>query len=202
MIEKNMSLKLLYKILITQFLAFILVLPVFPDIYRYVDENGILHFTDSPKKSEFILYFKSSDSKNDESKKKKFSPDIYNNIILKASQENGLSFSLVKALIKVESNFNPNAVSRVGAKGLMQLMPVNIKRFKIKDPFNPYENIMGGTLYFRQLLDRFNGKLILALAAYNAGPTVVSEYNSVPPYRETKRFVKSVLKYNYKYKSL
>ncbi len=180
-----------------QFLAFYFIIPVSADIYRYVDEKGVIHFTDSPKKSEFILYFKNSDEKNN---KRKFSTEIYNEIILKASRENGLSFSLVKALIKVESNFNPNAVSRVGAKGLMQLMPVNIKKFRIKDPFNPYENIMGGTLYFRQLLDRYNGKLILALAAYNAGPTVVSKYNSIPPYRETKRFVKKVLKYNSKYK--
>ncbi len=180
-----------------QILVLFFIIPVSADIYRYVDEKGVIHFTDSPKKSEFILYFRNYDETNN---KRTFSTEIYNDIILKASRENGLSYSLIKALIKVESDFNPNAVSRVGAKGLMQLMPVNIKRFKIKDPFNPYENIMGGSLYFRQLLDRFNGKLILALAAYNAGPTAVKKYNSVPPYRETRRFVKSVLKYNYKYK--
>ena len=192
-----MNNKIIYKILLIKLMAFYFVIPVYADIYRYVDEKGIIHFTDSPKKSEFILYFSNNDDKN---KGRIFSTELYNEIILKASRENGLSFSLIKALIKVESDFNPNAVSRVGAKGLMQLMPVNIKEFKIKDPFNPYENIMGGSLYFRRLLDRFNGKLVLALAAYNAGPTVVSKYNSVPPYRETKRFVKSVLKYNYKYK--
>ena len=187
----------IYKILFMQILVLFFIIPVSADIYRYVDEKGVIHFTDSPKKSEFILYFRNYDETNN---KRTFSTEIYNDIILKASRENGLSYSLIKALIKVESDFNPNAVSRVGAKGLMQLMPVNIKRFKIKDPFNPYENIMGGSLYFRQLLDRFNGKLILALAAYNAGPTAVKKYNSVPPYRETRRFVKSVLKYNYKYK--
>ena len=192
-----MNNKIIYKILLIKLMAFYFVIPVYADIYRYVDEKGVIHFTDSPKKSEFILYFSNNDEKN---KVRAFSTELYNEIILKASRENGLSFSLIKALIKVESDFNPNAVSRVGAKGLMQLMPVNIKEFKIKDPFNPYENIMGGSLYFRRLLDRFNGKLVLALAAYNAGPTVVSKYNSVPPYRETKRFVKSVLKYNYKYK--
>ncbi len=83
----------------------------------------------------------------------------------------------------------------------MQLMPVNIKTLKIKDPFNPYENIMGGSFYFRKVLDKFNGELNLALAAYNAGPTIVAKYNSIPPYKETRRFVKSVLKYNYEYKN-
>lgn len=169
----------------------------FSDIYKYVDENGILHFTDSPKKEEFILYIKDV---KEETNERKYSTEVYNDIILKASREYGLAYSLVKAMIKVESNFNPNAVSRVGAKGLMQLMPVNIKTLNIKDPFNPYENIMGGTRYFRSLLDRFEGKVILALAAYNAGPTIVSKYNAIPPYRETRRFVKKVLKYNSKYK--
>ncbi len=169
---------------------------MYADIYKYVDKNGVMHFTDSPKKEEFILYFKNSVVKE----KKKFPTDAYDEIILKASRINGISFSLIKALIKVESDFNPNAISRVGAKGLMQLMPVNIKSLKIKDPFNPYENIMGGSFYFRKVLDKFNGKLNLALAAYNAGPTIVAKYNSIPPYRETRMFVKNVLKYNYKYK--
>lgn len=178
-------------------LFIIYAIPVTADIYKYVDENGIKHFTDSPKKEEFILYFKNH--KKEEQKKNP--SHIYDDIILKASRKNGISFSLIKALIKVESDFNPDAVSKVGAKGLMQLMPVNIKNLKIKDPFNPYENIMGGSYYFRKVLDKFNGKLSLALAAYNAGPTIVAKYNTIPPYRETRKFVKNVLKYNYQYKN-
>lgn len=170
--------------------------PVYADIYKYIDKDGVTHFTDSPKKAEFILYFKHHEEKNEI----KISTDLYDSIILKAARINGISFSIIKALIKVESDFNPNAVSSAGAKGLMQIMPINIKDLKIKDPFNPYENIMGGSEYFRRLLERFNGQLTLALAAYNAGPTIVVKYNSIPPYRETKKFVAKVLKYNYKYK--
>lgn len=191
-----MPIQILYQIIAVYFILILNTTPVCADIYKYIDKNGVMHFTDSPKKSEFILYFKNPEKE----KKKKYPTDVYDDIILKASRINGLSFSLIKALIKVESDFNPNAVSKVGAKGLMQIMPVNIKDLNIKDPFNPYENIMGGAVYFRKLLKRFNGKLILALAAYNAGPTIVNKYNSIPPYRETQAFVKKVLKYNYKYK--
>lgn len=185
-----------FRVIIFFSLAMIYVTPVYADIYKYVDDDGVMHFTDSPKKEDFVLYYKNPVIR----KKQKFPTHAFDDIILKASRRNGVSFSLIKALIKVESDFNPEAVSKVGAKGLMQLMPVNIKTLKIKDPFNPYENIMGGSYYFRKVLDKFNGKLNLALAAYNAGPTIVAKYNSVPPYSETRRFVKSVLKYNYKYK--
>lgn len=180
------------------FLALFFTSHGYAGIYKYVDENGVLHFTDSPTKEEFILYFKGYDESDNP--KQTYPADKFDDIILKASRENGISYSLIKALIKVESNFNPNAVSIKGAKGLMQIMPENMEYLNIKDPFNPYENIMGGTYYFRTLLDRFEGKLILALAAYNAGPTVVAKYNKIPPYRETQNFVKRVIKYNYKYK--
>lgn len=103
-------------------------------------------------------------------------------------------------MIKVESDFNPRAVSRVGATGLMQIMPANFSQLRIRDPYNAYENIMGGTLYLKQLLNRFDGNLILALAAYNAGPTAVVRYNNVPPYTETMDFIKRVLKYNHIYR--
>lgn len=167
------------------------------EIYKYVDEDGVMHFTDSPNKEEMVLYIRT----NPDAERESFnSPDRYNDIILKAARENGISFSLIKALIKVESDFNPYAVSRMGAKGLMQIMPKNMEELNISDPFNPYENIMGGALYLRQMLNRFDGQLILALAAYNAGPTVVEKYNSVPPYKETRLFVDKVIKYNYKYK--
>lgn len=167
------------------------------DIYSYVDKEGVRHFTDSPTKEEMVLYIKKSP---EESKGPSYSPDQFDHIILKASREHGVSYSLIKAMIKVESNFNPKAISRMGAKGLMQIMPKNMKDLNITDPFDPYENIMGGTCYIKRMLKRFDGQLLMALAAYNAGPTVVEKYNNIPPYRETRHYVDKVIKYTYKYR--
>jgi len=97
--------------------------------------------------------------------------------------------------MKAESDFNPKAVSKKGAKGLMQIMPSNFKALGIKDPFNPRENVMGGALYLRQMLDRFNGRIHLALAAYNAGPDRVVRSGGIPPIRETEDYVKRVMEY-------
>jgi soluble lytic murein transglycosylase-like protein len=102
---------------------------------------------------------------------------------------------LLKALIKTESDFDPRAVSKAGAMGLMQIMPENIRRLEIKDPFDPKDNVMGGARYLKQLINRFNGKLHLALAAYNAGPGVVEKYQRIPPFQETENFVKQVMEY-------
>jgi soluble lytic murein transglycosylase-like protein len=100
--------------------------------------------------------------------------------------------------MKVESDFNSLAVSKKGAMGLMQIMPQNIKTLRIKDPFNPRENIMGGgTCYFKQLLNRFDGKIKLALAAYHAGPNNVDRYKRIPPFKETEDYVRRVMKYYY-----
>ena len=168
--------------------------PLYADIYVYADKEGVLHFTNVPtssKSSNYKVYIKETPNRPLESN----STDLYDHVISEASHTHGVSFSLLKALIKTESDFNPRAVSSAGARGLMQLMPENIKTLKIKNPFDPRENIMGGTQYLKQLIDRFNGKLPLALAAYNAGPGVVEKYQRVPPFKETENFVKQVMKY-------
>jgi len=116
-------------------------------------------------------------------------------IILKSALRYGLDPYLISAIIKAESDFNHNLVSKKGAIGLMQLMPETAEILGIKNPFLPKENIEGGSRYFKKLFEQFNGDLVLSLAAYNAGPTTVRRYNGVPPYKETKNFIERVLSF-------
>lgn len=109
--------------------------------------------------------------------------------------------SLVKAVIKAESDFDPMTVSSKGAKGLMQLMPETANDMEVENPFSPVENIFGGTRYLSLLLERFKNNKRLALAAYNAGPEVVETYKGVPPYPETRSFIDKVLEYYKQYMS-
>jgi soluble lytic murein transglycosylase-like protein len=119
--------------------------------------------------------------------------EYYNKLVYAKSNKYNVDPSLVSAMIKVESNWNYKVVSRSGAIGLMQLMPSTARAMDVKDPLNPEENIEGGIKYLRYLLDRFDGDLTLAIAAYNAGPTKVRKYNGIPPIRETRQYVKRVL---------
>ncbi len=174
------------------FVMLLLVPPLYADIYVYIDNNGVLHFTNvSTSSKNYKIYLKEPQKKKSTSNL----TDLYDHVISEASKRHGVSFSLLKALIKTESDFNPQAVSSAGASGLMQLMPENIKILKIKNPFDPRENIMGGARYLKQLINRFDGKLPLALAAYNAGPGAVEQYRRIPPFKETENFVREVMKY-------
>lgn len=119
----------------------------------------------------------------------------YEKIIEKASGMHSVETSLVKAVIRAESDFNPAAVSHKGALGLMQLMPDTAMLMEVGDPFDPVQNVLGGTRYLRLLLKRFNGDKVLALAAYNAGPEKVDLYQGVPPYAETRMYVRRVMEY-------
>lgn len=109
------------------------------------------------------------------------------------SRENGVDPKLVDALVRVESSYDPNAVSRVGAMGLMQLMPATAARLDIDDPFDPEKNVRGGVRELSRLLERYSGNLQFALAAYNAGEGAVARYRGVPPYAETRSYVSRIL---------
>jgi soluble lytic murein transglycosylase-like protein len=116
----------------------------------------------------------------------------YNDAIAEAAQQYKLDPDLIRAIIRAESAFNPFAVSSAGAQGLMQLMPAVAAELDVLDPFDPRQNIFGGARYLRWLLDKNNGNLNLAVASYNAGPGAVDRYNGIPPYRETRNYVKKV----------
>jgi len=167
------------------------------DIYMFIDSDGIVHFTNVPTSTDYKIYIKEKPKKI----KSQSDTQEYDDIIRKAHKKYGVEFSLIKAVINVESSFNPNAVSKKGAKGLMQIMPDNFEALFVKDPFNPSQNIMGGVLYLRKLLRRYEHKLPLALAAYNAGPEAVDKYRRVPPYKETQNYVRKVMKLYSQYKN-
>lgn len=164
------------------------VLPVQADIYRYIDASGRVHFTDTPTHGRWDMYRKEIPAANAGS-------HAYLEIIRRHANSYRLEEALVKAVIKVESDYQPRIVSSKGAQGLMQLIPETAKLLKVNNPFDPAENIRGGSEYLRRMLDLFDEDLELALAAYNSGPTTVKRYGGIPPYRETRNYVERVKRY-------
>jgi transglycosylase-like protein with SLT domain len=118
----------------------------------------------------------------------------YGQLIQTASQKYGVDADLVFSVIAAESNFNANAVSRRGARGLMQLLPSTATRLGVRDIFDPSQNIDAGTRYLRELLTLYQGDLVLTVAAYNAGPAALQKYGRVPPYRETQSYIRAIRK--------
>jgi soluble lytic murein transglycosylase-like protein len=170
-------------------------------IYRYEDANGVIHFTNCPRDPKFKLYIR--ESKEDVENGTRFFPardsNEYDSLISEFSKKYQVDFALIKAIIRAESGFNPRAVSRKGAKGLMQLMPETASRVNVSNIFSPRENIEGGVRYFKYLLSLFDNDLRLSLAAYNAGENIVAQVRSIPPYRETVDYVRKVLSYYQSY---
>jgi len=159
------------------------------DIYRFKDKNGVWHFTNIPSDPRYRLYIKTSRLKS------QISIITYDEIIDKASKRFNVDPCLIKAIIKAESSFEPDAISESGAQGLMQLMPSTAKDMKVNNPFDPEENIFGGTKYFSLLLEKFKQDKQMAIAAYNVGANRVVNYDSVPPIPQTRRFVEKVMEY-------
>jgi hypothetical protein len=126
---------------------------------------------------------------------------LYHPIIIQTSSRHQVDPAIVKAIIMAESGYNPRAISKAGAKGLMQLMPKTAQALGVENVFNPQQNISGGVRYFKQLMNRFNGDFELALAAYNAGSTTVRRYKGVPPFKATQNYIKKVFKYYQLYKN-
>ncbi|MEM7828169.1 MAG: lytic transglycosylase domain-containing protein [Candidatus Aenigmatarchaeota archaeon] len=173
---------------------FILSSPSYADIYSYVDEDGVIHFSNVPTDPRYKLKYR-------ERTHFRYKITTYEPYISEISNLYGVDEDLIRAVIKVESNFNPSAISRKGAVGLMQLMPTTADGLNVKDPFNPRENLEGGVKYLRFLLDQFGGNIEFALAAYNAGPETVMRYGGIPPYPETRQYIRKVMEIFRKIKS-
>ena len=183
---------------------FLCLFPVygFCGIYGYVDDTGVYHFTNIKPagKKTYQVVIPDRPILN-RSVAKYIDNDRFDSLILQHSYNHGVDPSLVKAVMKAESNFNPQAVSHKGAQGLMQLMPDTARLMSVGDPFDPDQNIRGGTKYLRLLDETFQGDVELILAAYNAGPNRVKEHrNNVPPIEETRNYIKRVKEYYYKLK--
>jgi soluble lytic murein transglycosylase-like protein len=164
------------------------------DIYRYVDGEGVIHFSNTQPDGKFTLYLREGRKAAPRAQASAVSGASWmTGYVDRFSRANDLPPALVHAIIKAESNGQRTAVSRKGAKGVMQLMPFTSKRLRVNDPFDPIENIEGGIKYIKELLVAFEGNLTNTVAAYNAGPAAVRKYGGVPPYQETRLYVRRVM---------
>ena len=182
------------------------------NIYSYTDKDGTTHFTNmrptGAQKRKYKLYMKTP-------AQRKARPGVtpigasdrnparyhrYDASIQLASKTHSIPEPFIRAVIRVESDYDPRVVSIAGAQGLMQLMPATAKRMGCANAFDPHQNIMGGTRYLRHLANLFNGDMVLTIAGYHAGEGAVRKYNGVPPYTSTHGYIKKVLKFYYNYK--
>ena len=185
------------------------------DIYRCKRPDGALHYTnirEPGRRCELVVRGSSKSSSARKNRSSSRAPSSrgtkdparysrYDALIDEAAQLYQLPQSFIRAVMRVESDFNSTVVSRAGAMGLMQLMPMTAQSMGVSDPFDARQNILGGARYLRILANRFSGDLVLTVAAYNAGEGAVQKYNGIPPYEETQRYVRRVLKHYYAYRT-
>jgi soluble lytic murein transglycosylase-like protein len=170
------------------------------DIYKFVDRDGVIHFSNVSKKGQLVARHSetrpapraAAPSASSEAAR---NPTNYDAYILEAARLYQIPEALVRAVIRVESNFDPRAVSRANAQGLMQLIPATAERMLVTDPFDARQNVLGGTRYLRVLANLFNGNLQFTLAAYNAGENAVIKYRGIPPFEETQMYVTKVMQF-------
>ena len=185
---------------------------VFADIFSRVDREGVIHYTNVRQGSGWRRVVQESEPEIGNSNTHRWNPpgerkadpdrfSRYDAHIREAAALYQLPEPFIRAVMRVESNFYPEVVSVDGAMGLMQLMPATAASMGVTDAFDPRQNVLGGTRFLRLLANRFNGDLILTVAAYNAGEGAVNKYGGVPPYAETRRYVRRVLHHYYSFKS-
>lgn len=170
--------------------SFITVSQAIADIYTYTDERDIIYFSNTPTSPKYRLTMREAHFDY-----KKLSSGAYDKLINNTCIKHGIDPLLVKAIIKAESDFDLRAVSPKGAKGLMQLMPGTADDMGVSNIYEPENNIEGGVKYLKRLIGIFKSDLKLVVAAYNAGESAVIKYKGVPPFKETRQYVKKVLKY-------
>jgi soluble lytic murein transglycosylase-like protein len=190
--------------------------PAAADIYSFRDDRGVVHFTNTPDDNRYKLVRREAGSAPQPVSTNAAVPSVasrvwmppeetirkFASIIEVASRTHGVEAALVHAVVSAESGYNPGAVSKAGARGLMQLMPDTAKRYGVRDIMDPAQNIYAGVRYLRDLLMMFNGNLELAIAAYNAGENAVIKYgNKIPPYAETVQYVPKVLGFYRKFQT-
>lgn len=179
------------------------------DVFTYKAPNGVQHFTNVPTTRKFksfspptqgltLLSLKQKRARPTPWAKLRIGQDM-RDMISTTAYRFDLEPALMHAVVRAESGFNPRAVSRAGARGLMQLMPATAIEVGVRDVFHPQENLEGGASYLRGLLDRYSGDVHLALAAYNAGPGAVDSYGGVPPYAETQEYLRRVFRFRQEY---
>lgn len=186
------------------------------DIYRYLNANGEIILTTEPRKDLKLIEIIRSEPTKKTAQKKTAKPidnksipaqtspaadrsHQYDAFINEAAERYNIPAAFIRAVIKIESNFNPAAVSSAGAMGLMQLMPATAEHMKVSDPFDPRQNILGGTRYLRRLSDRYDGDINLVLSGYHAGPGNVERAGGIP-FQKTQQYVKNVYHWYLKYK--